>query len=93
MRWIICFLLVCFAGLQYRLWVGDGSWEDVVSLQRDIRQQRATNERLTQRNKILETEIRGLKNGLASVEERARSDLGLIRHGETFYILAGKDQQ
>lgn len=90
MRWIISILVVCLVGLQYRLWLGPGSWEEIASLQRAIEQQHATNERLTRRNHILEVEVQDLKNGLSSVEERARSDLGMIRKGETFYLLANK---
>lgn len=90
MRWILFILLLCFAGLQYRLWIGPGSWEDIVSVRRDIKKQRAVNEQLAQRNQALETDVKDLKHGTESVEERARSELGLIRKGETFYIFAGK---
>lgn len=90
MRWIIGILVVCLVGLQYRLWLGPGSWEEIASLERAIEKQRATNERLTRRNHILEVEVQDLKSGLGSVEERARSDLGMIRKGETFYLLANK---
>lgn len=89
MRWILSILVVCLLGLQYRLWIGPGSWEEITSLQRKIEGQHTTNDRLTYRNRILEAEISELKSGLASVEERARSDLGLIRKGETFYIVTG----
>ena len=91
MRWIILLLLLCFVGLQYRLWIGDGSWEQITSLQRDIEKQQATNERQKSRNRILENDVRDLKSGLGSVEERARSELGLIKEGETFYILDDDD--
>lgn len=92
MRWITLSLLLCFFGLQYRLWIGPGSWEEIVALQRDIEQQSETNQRLTQRNHILEMEVRDLKQGLDSVEERARRDLGLIREGETYFLFVGKRQ-
>lgn len=83
-------LIVCLVGLQYRLWIGPGSWEEITSLEREIAQQQVTNERLTHRNHILEVEIQDLKSGLGSVEARARSELGFIKKGETFFILARK---
>jgi cell division protein FtsB len=92
MRWILIFLLLCLAGLQYRLWVGAGSWEEIVSLQRQIEAQNAMNERLQDRNKILENEVRDLKSGMSSVEERARLELGLIKKGETFYLLVDDEK-
>lgn len=92
-RWLLLILLLFFLGLQLRLWVGEGSWEQIVSLEREIEQQKIVNERLKSRNQVLENEVRDLKDGLDSVEERARSELGLIKQGETFYILKDKEQQ
>ncbi|MEH6559320.1 MAG: cell division protein FtsB [Oceanicoccus sp.] len=93
MRWILILLLLVLAGLQYRLWFGDGSWEQIVYLEREIERQKLVNQGLSDRNKILENEVRDLKNGLGSVEERARSELGLIKDGETFYLLIEEDKQ
>lgn len=87
MRWILIFLVVVIAGLQYRLWFGRGSWEQITELNREIDQQQQINERLRDRNRVLENEVRDLKSGMESVEERARSDLGLIKEGETFYLI------
>ena len=92
MRWILALLIVAFVGLQYRLWIGDGSWEQIVELEREIEVQREINERLENRNAILESEIRDLKNGLESVENRARTELGLIKKGETFFLIDDKNQ-
>lgn len=90
MRIVLGLLGLALLGLQYRLWIGAGSWEEIVSLEKEIQQQQMTNERLQSRNRVLENEVRDLKGGLESVEERARSELGLIREGETLYILADK---
>jgi cell division protein FtsB len=87
MRWILILLLMFLAGLQYRLWIGAGSWEQITQLERNIEQQAGINQHLRDRNRVLENEVRDLKNGLESVEERARSELGLIKEGETFYLL------
>ena len=93
MRWILILLLLFFAGLQYRLWFGQGSWEQITSLEREIEAQTLITERLRDRNKVLENEVRDLKVGLGSVEERARTELGLIKKGETFYLLVEDDKQ
>lgn len=92
MRWILILLLFMLAALQYRLWIGQGSWADVTALERDLVEQQVLNERLRQRNKVLEREIRDLKTGLSGVEERARSELGLIKEGETLYLIVEDDK-
>ncbi len=87
MRWIIVVLLIFLVGLQYRLWIGPGSWEEIVQLEREIDTQQTINQRLQDRNQVLEHEVHSLKNGLDSVEERARTELGLIKEGETFFLI------
>ena len=78
-------LAVAFAGLQYRLWFGDGSVSEVVELRAAIEAQREENRRLYARNRELEAEVVDLKTGLESIEYRARRDLGMTRADETFY--------
>jgi cell division protein FtsB len=92
MRWILILLLFMLAALQYRLWIGPGSWADVTALERDLVEQQILNERLRKRNKVLEREIKDLKTGLSGVEERARSELGLIKEGETLYLIDEGDK-
>ncbi|MGK0501207.1 MAG: cell division protein FtsB [Oceanicoccus sp.] len=87
MRLILLLLLMLLAALQYRLWFGQGSWEQIVSLEREIEEQQLINQRQKDRNGVLEDEVRDLKSGMESVEERARSDLGLIKKDETFYLI------
>ena len=84
MKWLVTFLVILLLVLQYRLWVGEGSFAEVVSLQRDIEEQQAELERLRARNQALQAEVDSLKNDLEAVEERARSDLGMIREDEVF---------
>jgi cell division protein FtsB len=71
--------------IQYPLWLGKGSWLRVWEVDRQIRAQRDTNRQLKTRNDALEAEVRDLKVGLDAVEERARSELGMIRHDEVFF--------
>ncbi|WP_137820467.1 MULTISPECIES: cell division protein FtsB [unclassified Pseudomonas] len=80
-------LILLLAGLQYRLWVGDGSLAQVTSLQQQIAEQKGENERLLERNRILEAEVMELKQGMETVEERARHELGMVKEGETLYQL------
>ncbi|MCP3908670.1 MAG: cell division protein FtsB [Oceanicoccus sp.] len=92
MRWILILLIAILVSLQYRLWFGQGSWEQIVSLERELEQQQLVSQRLRDRNQVLENEVRDLKSGLESVEERARSELGLIKDGETFYLLIDEEK-
>jgi len=73
--------------LQARLWLGDGSITHMWHLQEEIDEQAFENRRLKDRNLVLEAEVIDLKSGLESIEERARSELGMIKKGETFYLL------
>nr|WP_238474439.1 cell division protein FtsB [Pseudomonas cavernae] len=83
--WLFVVLILLLAGLQYRLWVGDGSLAQVSSLKRQIAEQQGENERLLERNRILEAEVMELKQGMETVEERARHELGMVKDGETLY--------
>ena len=85
MRILIGTLLVLFLWLQYRLWVGEGSLAEVHNLRQEIGRQQTELERLTQRNRVLEAEVLDLKTGLEALEERARTELGMIKEGELFY--------
>ena len=88
--WLGAFLAVAFAGLQYRLWVGDGSVAEVLELRAAVDAQQEKNRRLTARNRELEAEVVDLKTGLESIEYRARRDLGMTRKDETFYQIIEK---
>ncbi len=86
--WLFVVLILLLAGLQYRLWVGDGSLAQVTELKQQISDQKGENERLLERNRILEAEVLELKKGTETVEERARHELGMVKEGETLYQLA-----
>ena len=73
------------AALQAKLWFGSGGLPDARELRQTVQQQRAENARLQQRNDALSAEVEDLKSGEAAVEERARSELGMVKPGETFY--------
>jgi cell division protein FtsB len=85
MNRLVIVLLLLLVYLQYRLWFGDGNLPDVWQLHREVEAQRAENVRLRERNDALNAEVLDLQQGHDAIEERAREDLGMIRHGETFY--------
>jgi cell division protein FtsB len=85
LRWVLVALIALLALLQYRLWWGEGGRRSVADLSRQVEQQTHENEGLQQRNAALGAEVEDLKSGEAAVEERARSELGMIKPGETFY--------
>lgn len=86
LRWwpILALLLILFS-LQAKLWLGEGGWPQAKQLQQSVSDQQSENARLQQRNDALSAEVEDLKSGETAVEERARSELGMIKPGETFY--------
>lgn len=92
MKWLFSILLILLAVLQYRLWVGAGSLEEVARLKREIQQQRVENGRLSDRNRVLIIEVDALKNDPGSIEERAREDMGMIKPGETFFMVIDPEE-
>ena len=87
MKWLIAILLLLLAGLQYRLWVGEGSLAQRAQLQKKIAQSQAENDALRERNRVLALEVEALKTGLDAIEERAREQMGMVKSGETFYMI------
>lgn len=85
LRVLIAVLLGLTLLLQYRLWVGEGSVAEAWSLRQAVENQQRQNLALRMRNQALEAEVQDLKQGMDAIEERARSELGMIREGETFY--------
>ncbi len=85
MKWLATALLAALLLLQYRLWLSNDGMREVRRLQAAVSAQQAENARLTERNRQLAAEVHDLKQGYAALEERARSDLGMIAGGETFY--------
>ncbi len=78
-------LLVILVLLQYPLWFGSGGVFAVWRLHREIAAQEQENAKLKDRNQALEADVNDLKQGLAAIEERARTELGMVKKGETFY--------
>jgi len=72
--------------LQSRLWLTDEGWSEVIRLRNSVTTQQVENERLAERNARLQAEVSDLKGGFAALEERARSDLGMVGKNESFYL-------
>ncbi|MBL1261514.1 MAG: cell division protein FtsB [Thiotrichaceae bacterium] len=85
MKIILAILFVLLVLLQIKLWRGDGGIVDTLALQQVLDHQVQENNVLTERNRALEAEVNDLKKGVDAIEERARSELGLIKPGETFF--------
>lgn len=92
-RWVMLILLIILIWLQIRLWVGEGSLAHKAELDQQIEQQREENQRLQDRNDEIAKDVTSLKNDLDSIEEKARKDLGMIKKGETFYLVIDEDKK
>jgi cell division protein FtsB len=85
LRWVLLVLVLLLGWLQYRFWFGAASSGQVVALENQVAHQKRENAGLQERNDALAAEVEDLKSGEAAVEERARSELGMIKPGEKFY--------
>jgi len=87
LRWLLLVIVLglLLAGLQYQFWFGAGGSGAVIALEQQVQQQKRENTGLQQRNDALVAEVKDLKDGEAAIEERARSELGMIKPGEKFY--------
>jgi cell division protein FtsB len=85
MRTLLAVLLVVLALLQFKLWFGEGGFAAIQRLEQRVNEQERENALLEQRNRELEAEVQDLRQGLDAIEERARSELGMIKEEEEFY--------
>ena len=85
MKYLAAGLLILLVLLQYRLWFGDAGVREVNRLRTEIATQQAKNDLLRERNRTLSAEVQDLKKGTTAIEERARTDLGMVGQRETFY--------
>ncbi|RLA48168.1 MAG: cell division protein FtsB [Gammaproteobacteria bacterium] len=93
MRWLLLVLLALLGLFQYQLWFGEGGLSQNTVLKDKAEQQAQENRRLEERNQGLTDAVTGLRDGLEGIEERARYDLGMVREGETFYMVIEADKQ
>lgn len=87
---MLLILLLLLIGLQYQLWFR-GGMNEVWALEKALAEQREANEKLKARNAALAAEVEDLKTGRDAVEERARSELGMVEQGEVLIQVATPD--
>ena len=92
MRSLILTLLLVLLALQVKMWFGEGGYSDVKRLAIRVEEQAQENEVLAQRNRELQAEVEDLRQGLHAVEERARSELGMVKENEQFYQVVPGNQ-
>lgn len=91
LKWLTIALIVLLILLQYSLWWGDGGLRELAHIRSRADQLAAENDTLRARNQRLAAEVVDLKNGLDAIEERARSDIGMVREDEEFFWVPGVD--
>lgn len=85
MKIIAFVLLFLLIWLQYKIWLQDGGIPEVIELQQDVEEVKTEVGKLQERNASLDAEVKDLKKGLDAIEERARSEMGMIKEGEVYY--------
>jgi len=85
MKWLAIALFAALLLLQYRLWLSNDGVSEVLRLHAAVVARGADNARVSERNRQLAAEVHDLKQGYSALEERARSDLGMIAGNESFY--------
>ena len=94
MKVLLAILLLVLVLLQLKLWFGEGGYRDVQRLAVRVEEQARENEALALRNQELQAEVEDLRQGLEAIEERARSELGMIKEDEEFYqVVPGESQR
>ena len=93
MKLIVAILLVLLIWLQYKLWLGDGGIPEVLELEREIDTVQQDVNKLQERNQALDAEVMDLKKGIEAIEERARSELGMIKQDEVYYQVIDRDSE
>lgn len=85
MKTLALVLLFLLLWLQYKIWLQDGGIPEVMQLQQEVEQVKMEVQKLRERNLSLDAEVNDLKKGLDAIEERARSEMGMIKEGEIYF--------
>jgi len=89
-RWLTIALFVILLLLQIRLW---SEYREVGQLRAQVEEQAEFNRELAERNAALAAEVESLRTGVEAIEERARTELGLVKPGEVFYQVVEESTQ
>ena len=92
MKLLTLSLISLIAVLQYQLWYGKSNWITVWDLEKQVKTERQANRGLQSRNTVLEAEVNDLKQGFDAIEERARSELGMVKQDEIFFQVLTNNQ-
>ncbi|TDJ24385.1 MAG: cell division protein FtsB [Gammaproteobacteria bacterium] len=87
MRFLVVMGVVLLIALQFRFWFGSSGVVEHAELAKRLDAQRQRTEVLSERNRILASEVKALKAGPEALEARARTELGMVKRGETFYLV------
>ncbi len=87
MRFFIVVGIVLLIATEYRHWFGDSGYFAVQELAEEVARGERLTVRLAERNRVLRAEVEAFKNGYEAVESRARTDLGMIASGESFFVV------
>ncbi|HEB81348.1 MAG TPA: cell division protein FtsB [Gammaproteobacteria bacterium] len=93
MKTLAFVLLLLLVWLQYKIWLQDGGIPEVLQLQDEVAVVKTDVKQLRERNASLDAEVQDLKKGLDAIEERARSELGMIKEGEVYYQVIERDKK
>jgi cell division protein FtsB len=85
MKGLAIVLVLATVLLQYRLWISDDGMREHARLSEAVAAQHGANLELERRNQLLAAEVADLKQGMTALEERARSELGMIARNESFF--------
>ena len=91
MKWFNSALILLISVALYLLWLGNGGRMELQEKQLILEEKSTEIETLKKRNQQLQAEVESLKNGLDAIEERARTELGMIKEGETFIQIINEE--
>lgn len=92
MKRLALVLLILLFWLQYKIWLQDGGIPELLQLSAEVDVVKADIKQLQERNHSLDAEVQDLKKGLDAIEERARSELGMVKQGEVYYQVIEADR-
>ncbi|MBT7753388.1 MAG: cell division protein FtsB [Gammaproteobacteria bacterium] len=87
MKLVFVILLTLLIALQINIWIKKDGYKKMKEIENLIDLQTIENESLTKRNNRLKEEIKDMKNGQDAIEEKARTDIGMIKEGEEFFLI------